>query len=87
MRHLPIDAKTRGPCPVCHQGFSPATDREWDHRWSYHLLFSLRHKQYLELASKPPSPPSRIILRPWPQAPSPVVSAIRVDSGQKNPTS
>lgn len=62
MHRRSIDAKPRGPCPVCHQGFSPATDREWGHRWSYRLLFSLRHKQYLELANKP----SRIILRPWP---------------------
>jgi hypothetical protein len=66
-----IDAKPRGSCPVCNQGFSPATDREWEHRWSYHLLFSRRHKRYLELASKPPA---RIFLRSLPpqnETPSP----------------
>jgi hypothetical protein len=68
-----IDAKPRGECPVCNQGFSPATDREWEHRWRYHLLFSLRHKKYLELASKPPE---RIFFRPGPaqnSSPSPTV--------------
>jgi hypothetical protein len=35
--------------PVCNQGFRPATDREWKQRWSYHLLFSERHKKYLAL--------------------------------------
>jgi len=66
MRHLPIDAKPRGSCSVCHQGFSPATDRQWEHRWSYHLLFSLRHKKYLELANKPPA---RILLSRLASAP------------------
>ncbi len=39
----------RGPCPVCNQGFDPATDAEWAHRWNYHLLFSERHKKYERL--------------------------------------
>ncbi len=55
--------KPRGPCPVCNQGFSPATDRQWAQRWNYHLLMSERHKKYVALASKPPA---RIFLRPWP---------------------
>jgi len=71
MHRYSVYSKPRGLCPVCHQGFSPATDREWEHRWSYHLLFSLRHKRYSELANKPAT---HIILRPWPpQAPSPAV--------------
>ncbi len=71
MHQHSIDAKPRGPCPVCHQGFSSATDREWEHRWTYHLFFSLRHKRYLELANKPAT---HMILRSWPpQAQSPVL--------------
>ncbi len=48
-RKLPMDAKPRGPCPVCHYWFAPATDREWEHRRSYHVMFSERHKKYLAL--------------------------------------
>lgn len=50
-RRLPIGERPRGPCPLCHQGFRPATDAEWKHRWTYHLL-SERHKKYLEIASQ-----------------------------------
>jgi hypothetical protein len=50
MRHLPIDAKPRGACPVCHQVFNPATDRQGAQRWIYHLSMSERHKKYVALA-------------------------------------
>jgi len=48
-KRLPLGAKERGPCPVCNQGFRPATNKEWKQRWSYHLFFSERHKKYLAL--------------------------------------
>ncbi len=49
-----LGAKPRGPCPICHQGFDKATDQEFRHRWSYHLMFSERHKRYLALQTMPP---------------------------------
>jgi hypothetical protein len=51
---LSSGAKERGPCPVCNQGFRPATDKEWKQRWSYHLLLSERHKKYLALQNNSP---------------------------------
>jgi hypothetical protein len=49
MRQPAIGAKPRGACPVCNQGFRPATDRQWEQRWSYHLRMSERHKKYMAL--------------------------------------
>ena len=49
MRQLARDAKPRGSCPTCHQGFRPATDAQWEQRSKMHVLFSLRHKKYLAL--------------------------------------
>ena len=60
MRRSPIDAKPRGPCSTCNQGFSPATERQWAQRWSAHLMWSERHKKYVALASKPLA---RVLLR------------------------
>jgi hypothetical protein len=51
-RKLPIGERPRGPCPVCHQGFRPATDAQWEYRWGNHIRFSKRHKKYLEIASR-----------------------------------
>jgi hypothetical protein len=56
MHRHSIGAKPRDPCPVCHQGFRPATDRQWEQRWNGHLRGSLRHKKYLELANNPLRP-------------------------------
>jgi len=51
-RRLPVSARPRGACPVCHQGFRPATDAQWEQRWGYHIRFSERHKRYLGIASR-----------------------------------
>ncbi len=52
MRSLPLRAVPRGRCPVCNQGFRPATPAQWAQRWSYHLLMSERHKKYAKLFQK-----------------------------------
>ena len=51
MRQPPIGTKPRGACPVCNQGFRPATDRQWARRWGYHLRWSERRKKYLAVAN------------------------------------
>jgi hypothetical protein len=56
MRRPPPDRKPRAACPVCHQGFQPATDAEWTHRWNLHMRFSVRHKKYLALQQQTAGP-------------------------------
>ena len=51
-RAIPIGAKPRGPCPVCHQGFRAMTDAMWENVWKEHLRLSERHKKYLAVTSR-----------------------------------
>jgi len=48
----PAGATPRGPCATCRQGFSPATDAQWRHRWQYHVLLSQRHKKSVQLSAQ-----------------------------------
>lgn len=53
-RKASLGATPRGKCPVCNYCFDDATDREFHHRWNYHVTMSVRHQKYLALKGPVP---------------------------------